>query len=239
MPVTTAGALVFPLLLIEQHNSFSFWNREPNKSQELLKDLALSLFYVQNACFSFPNSGTAHHFQRINDFRLSNFITRNRSAAKISQVLCSIVHILSFLAFQPLHHRFQAFFNLPYWLPGQFVSIISIHLADYWLPGQCPGCRWTKSKWRRRTRRRWNNSFWDTVSDLMHNWVPQRPDFKSALRVIKMVLNTQWYQYLWLTMWFHAKKSKETLKNSKSLILQCKFGSRAQKWPKIVKKTDH
>ena len=35
------------------------------------------------------------------------------------------------------------------------------------------------------------------------------------------------------------KKSKETLKKSKSLILQCKFGSRAQKWPKIAKKTDH
>ena len=80
---------------------------------------------------------------------------------------------------------------------------------------------------------------YDAVSDLMHNWVPQRPDFKSALRVVKMVLNTQCYQYLWLTMWFHAKKSKETLKNSKSLILQCKFGSRAQKWPKIAKKTDH
>ena len=75
---------------------------------------------------------------------------------------------------------------------------------------------------------------YDAVSDLMHNWVPQRPDFKSALRVVKMVLNTQCYQYLWLTMWFHAKKSKETLKNSKSLILQCKFGSRAQKWPKIA-----
>ena len=92
-----------------------------------------------------------------------------------------------------------------------------------------------------------NGDFWracqiwcyDAVSDLMHNWVAQRPDFKSALRVVKMVLNTQCYQYLWLTMWFHAKKSKETLKNSKSLILQCKFGSRAQKWPKIAKKTDH
>ena len=80
---------------------------------------------------------------------------------------------------------------------------------------------------------------YDAVSDLMHNWVPQRPDFKSALRVVKMVLNTQCYQYLWLSMWFHAKKSKETLKNSKSLILQCKFGSRAQKWPKIAQKTDH
>ena len=64
-------------------------------------------------------------------------------------------------------------------------------------------------------------SIYDAVSDLMHNWVAQRPDFKSALRVVKMVLNTQCYQYLWLTIWFHAKKSKETLKNSKSLILQC------------------
>ena len=70
----------------------------------------------------------------------------------------------------------------------------------------------------------------------MHNWVPQRPYFKSALRVGKMVLNIQCYQYLWLTMWFHAKKSGKTLKKSKSLILQCKFGSRAQKWPKIAKK---
>merc|ERR1711884_498639 len=36
-----------------------------------------------------------------------------------------------------------------------------------------------------------------------------------------------------------CKKSKETVKKSKSLILQCKFGSRAEKLPKIAKKTDH
>ena len=35
------------------------------------------------------------------------------------------------------------------------------------------------------------------------------------------------------------KKSKETLKKPKSLILQCKFGARALKWPKIAEKTDH
>ena len=46
----------------------------------------------------------------------------------------------------------------------------------------------------------------DEVSDLGYNLVAQGPDFKSALRVIKMVLNTQCYQYLWFTMWFHAKK---------------------------------
>ena len=77
---------------------------------------------------------------------------------------------------------------------------------------------------------------YDAVSDLMHNWVAQSPDFKSAVRVVKMILNTQCYQYLWLAIWFHAKKSEETLQKSKSLILQCKFGSRAQKWPKNAKK---
>ena len=51
---------------------------------------------------------------------------------------------------------------------------------------------------------------YDAVSDLMHNWVAQTPDFKSALRVVKMALNPQYYQYLGLTMWFHAKKSEET-----------------------------
>ena len=54
-----------------------------------------------------------------------------------------------------------------------------------------------------------------------------------------MFLNTQYYQYLCLKVWFHTKKSKGTLKKTKSLILQCKFGSWAQKWPKIAKKTDH
>ena len=58
-----------------------------------------------------------------------------------------------------------------------------------------------------------SHATYDAVSDLVHNWVAQRPDFKSAVRVVKMVLNTQCYQYLWLTIWFHAKKSKETLKN--------------------------
>ena len=38
---------------------------------------------------------------------------------------------------------------------------------------------------------------YDEVSYLGYNWVAQRPYFKSALRVVKMVLNTQWYLY-WL-----------------------------------------
>ena len=36
----------------------------------------------------------------------------------------------------------------------------------------------------------------------MYNQVAQRPDFKSALRVVEMVLNTQCYQYLWLMVYF-------------------------------------
>ena len=45
------------------------------------------------------------------------------------------------------------------------------------------------------------------------NWVEHRPNFKSALRVVKMVLDRQYNIYLWLTMWFHAEKSTKTLKN--------------------------
>ena len=57
--------------------------------------------------------------------------------------------------------------------------------------------------------------------------------------MVKKVLNTQSYQYLWLTIWFHTSKSKEMLKKTKSLILLYKIGSKAQKWLKIAKKTDH
>ena len=74
------------------------------------------------------------------------------------------------------------------------------------------------------------------VRSTLHNSPKSLREFKSDPRVVKMVLNTQCYQYLWLKMWFHTKKSKETLKKPKSLILQCKFGSRAQKWPKTTKK---
>ena len=69
MPFGTKAALAFPLLITEQHKTFSFWNKLPNKSQELSKYPVFSLhwFMSQNACFSFPNSGAAHLFQRIND----------------------------------------------------------------------------------------------------------------------------------------------------------------------------
>ena len=44
------------------------------------------------------------------------------------------------------------------------------------------------------------------------------------------------YLYLLLKFDFMQNKSKETLKKSKSPILQYKSGSPAQKWPKIAKK---
>ena len=64
----------------------------------------------------------------------------------------------------------------------------------------------------------------------------QNSKFQYDPRVDKMILSTQCYKYLGLTMWFHAKKSKETLKKSKSPILLHKFGSQVQKYSKIAQK---
>ena len=44
--------------------------------------------------------------------------------------------------------------------------------------------------------------------------VPKSSEFQSGPSVLKMVLNMQFHPYLWRTMWFHTKKSKETLKQS-------------------------
>ena len=41
------------------------------------------------------------------------------------------------------------------------------------------------------------------------------PIFKSALRELKKVVRTLSYVYVWYTMWFHAKRSSETLKKNK------------------------
>lgn len=47
-------------------------------------------------------------------------------------------------------------------------------------------------------------------------------------RVVKMVLNTHCYLYLWLTMWFHAKNPKKHSK-IRNRRFYYKFGSQAQK----------
>ena len=76
--------------------------------------------------------------------------------------------------------------------------------------------------------------FQNEVSDLMYNWVAQGPDFKSALRVVKMVLNTQCYQYLTMqkikrntkkkqNRWFYYVNLTPELKNDEKL--QKKNGS--------------
>ena len=39
------------------------------------------------------------------------------------------------------------------------------------------------------------------------------PNFEVVLEWWKLVLNTQCHQYLWLTMWFHAKNRKKHSKN--------------------------
>ena len=62
MPVRTAGALVFLLLMIEQHNTFSFWNGYQINPKICQNILYSHCFMSQNTCFSFLNSGTAHHF---------------------------------------------------------------------------------------------------------------------------------------------------------------------------------
>ena len=80
---------------------------------------------------------------------------------------------------------------------------------------------------------------YDAVQDQPYISVPKTSEFWSGPRVVKMVLNTQCYLYLWPTMCFIQKKSKETLKKSKLPVLVYKFGSRAQKSPKIPKKNDH
>ena len=46
----------------------------------------------QNACVSFPNSEQNTTLKESMINRLSNLINRNRSIAKMSQVLCSSVH---------------------------------------------------------------------------------------------------------------------------------------------------
>ena len=67
---------------------------------------------------------------------------------------------------------------------------------------------------------------------------PKTSEYQSGPRVVKMVLNTQCCLCLWLTMWFHAKKTKKHSRNQNHQF-HYKIGSRAQIWPKIAQKTDN
>ena len=78
--VSTAGGLV---LLIEQHITFSFWNRLPNKTQDLSKiKISCVLIVLCHKMLVFPFLTLEQH----NTFKesminwLSNIISSNRSA---------------------------------------------------------------------------------------------------------------------------------------------------------------
>ena len=81
-----------------------------------------------------------------------------------------------------------------------------------------------------------NQSVYDAVSDLMYNRFAHRPDFKSAVRMVKMVLNTQCYQYLWLTVWFHAKNRKKHSKNQNRWFYHVNSAPELRNYQKSPKK---
>ena len=78
MPLCTAGALVFPLLMIEQHNTFSFWNGYQINPKICQNILYSHCFMSQNTGFIFlrfefivygklPFEYTYGFLERIND----------------------------------------------------------------------------------------------------------------------------------------------------------------------------
>ena len=81
---------------------------------------------------------------------------------------------------------------------------------------------------------------YDKVASVPESWVRWRSNFQSGSRVLKKVLWTFSYQYLWPTMWSHAENWLKTIEFWKLLNSLYNLGSRAQKSPKIPqKKTDH
>ena len=58
--------------------------------------------------------------------------------------------------------------------------------------------------------------WYDEVSDLMHNWAAQRPEFKSAVRVVKMVLNTQ-LPMLSISMAYNVISCKKIERNTQKI----------------------
>ena len=120
MPVRTAGALVFLLLMIEQHNTFSFWNGYQINPKICQNILYSHCFMSQNTCFSFLNSGTAHHFLFLPKEQHTTFSfcqnhgwsILNQSFARFmigkNQWLIGYQISLIVIARQPKYHRFYA-----------------------------------------------------------------------------------------------------------------------------------
>ena len=90
MPVSTAGALVFPLLMKEQHNTLWLSGTDYQINPKICQHI-LYLIVLCHKMLVFPFLALEQHttFKESMINRLSNLIHRNRSAAKISQVLCS------------------------------------------------------------------------------------------------------------------------------------------------------
>ena len=146
MPVRTAGALVFLLLLIEQHNTFSFWSGYQINPKIWQNILYSHCFMSQNTCFSFLNSGTAHHFLFLSKKQHTTFSFwqnhgwsfLNQSFARFmigkNQWLIGYQISLIVIAWQPKYHRFYALVYL------QLSSLLS-KLWSVWGTGQDGGAR--------------------------------------------------------------------------------------------------
>ena len=80
----------------------------------------------------------------------------------------------------------------------------------------------------------------DAMQDQPYNSVPKTSKLQSGptASVIKMVLNTQCDLYLWLTMWFHAKKIKRNTQKTKIADFTMKWVKMENRWQKFYPPAD-
>ena len=142
MPVRTAGALVFLLVMIEQHNTFSFWNGYQINPKICQNILYSHCFMSQNTCLSFLNSGTAHHFLFLPKEQHTTFSfcqnhgwsILNQSFAQFmigkNQWLIGYQISLIVIARQPKYHRFYALVHTHSQLLEKMTPPISKWLFD-------------------------------------------------------------------------------------------------------------
>ena len=100
--------------MIEQHNTFAFWNGLPNKSQDLSKYLVFSFFHVTK-CLCFRSY-------------LWNSLTLSKNQWLIGYQISLIV-----IARQPKYHRFYALIITRIWIqyPAQiYISCLYLPVAS-------------------------------------------------------------------------------------------------------------
>ena len=90
-----------------------------------------------------------------------------------------------------------------------------------------------------------HNDFWQIYSMLWNLdttrcqiWCTIELHRDPISKVVKMVLNTQCYQYLWLTMWFHAKKIKRNTQKTKIADFTMKWVKMENRWQKFYPPAD-